>query len=344
MKKLIIASMRRSAGKTSLILGLAEALKKKIGYMKPFGDRLIYHKKRLWDYDSALVANILGLAENPEEMSIGLEHSKLGYMSQKEIKEKLLQDFASMSRGKDILFVEGGRDLAYGSSVHLDAISLARHLDYPMVLVVGAEVESVDDIIFAKKSIGMADIDFKGVIVNKVHDIEDFRNTHLKTIAHMGIGILGTVAFHPQLTHLSVQYLADRLFAKVIAGESGLHGAVKNIFVGAMSANAALRSPKFHKEQKLIITAGDRVDMILAAMDSDTSCIILTNNILPPSNIISKASDRNIPLLLVATDTYQVAQQVDNMEPLLTQNDAEKIALLGQLVKDHVAIDDLLGS
>jgi BioD-like phosphotransacetylase family protein len=82
--------------------------------------------------------------------------------------------------------------------------------------------------------------------------------------------------------------------------------------------------------------------MILAAMESDTSCIILTNNILPPSNIISKATDRNIPVLLVATDTYQVAQQVDNMEALLTKHDSEKIGLLGQLVKEHVAVEDLV--
>ncbi len=65
MSKIIIASLRKNAGKTTVMVGMAKALNKKIGYLKPFGDRLIYSKKRLWDYDSALVANIFALSENP---------------------------------------------------------------------------------------------------------------------------------------------------------------------------------------------------------------------------------------------------------------------------------------
>lgn len=76
----MVASTNKSAGKTSLIVGLAEALKKNCGYMKPFGDRLLYHKKRLWDYDAALVTGIFGMEEKAEEITIGFEHSKLRYM------------------------------------------------------------------------------------------------------------------------------------------------------------------------------------------------------------------------------------------------------------------------
>ena len=47
MNKVIIASLRKNAGKTTVMVGLTKALNKKIGYLKPFGDRLIYNKKRL---------------------------------------------------------------------------------------------------------------------------------------------------------------------------------------------------------------------------------------------------------------------------------------------------------
>ncbi len=80
MKSLIIASLRANAGKTSLIVGLAEHLGQPIGYMKPFGDRLLYSKKRLWDYDAALMTELYSLNEPPEGMSIGFDHSKLRYM------------------------------------------------------------------------------------------------------------------------------------------------------------------------------------------------------------------------------------------------------------------------
>lgn len=133
-----------------------------------------------------------------------------------------------------------------------------------------------------------------------------------------------------------VYYLVDRLFAKVITGEGGLKRVVKNIIIGAWSANVFLQSPVFKKENKLVITGGDRTDMILASLESDTSGIILTNNILPPSNIISKATERNIPLLMVFSDTYQTAKQIENLEPLLTKDDTDKVELLKELCRKHV--------
>jgi len=57
---------------------------------------------------------------------------------------------------------------------------------------------------------------------------------------------------------------------------------------------------------------------------------------------MSKASDRNIPLLLVSADTYQVAKQIDSMEPLLTKSSAEKIDLLGQLIQEHVNLQEIV--
>jgi hypothetical protein len=339
MEKLIIASTSPSAGKTSVIIGLAAALNKKCGYMKPFGDRLIYHKKRLWDYDAALAAAVLNLEQQPEDMSVGLEHIKLGTMSEEDIGQKLKNSVETISRNRDVLFLEGGKNLAHGASVHLDVMSLAKHLQVPVVLVMNAGHEAVDEVTFLLENLKTANIDLKGVIINKTHDIEDFRNTHGQIIEKLGLPVLGTIPFHEDLYCSSVAYLADRLFAKVLAGESGLGKVVRNIFVGAMSANAALRSPKFNKEEKLIITAGDRVDMILAALESDTAGIILTNNILPPSNIISKATDRQIPVLLVAADTYQIAQQIDNMEPLLTPQEENKIDLLKKLMEEHVDLE-----
>ena len=45
MTTLIIASLRANAGKTSMIVGLTEYLKRPVGYMKPFGDACCTAKK-----------------------------------------------------------------------------------------------------------------------------------------------------------------------------------------------------------------------------------------------------------------------------------------------------------
>jgi uncharacterized protein len=345
MNKWVIASMRKSAGKTSVIVGIAAALNKKMAYIKPFGERMLYRKKRLWDYDSALITNLFGLKEDPVDMSIGFDHSKLRYMYDQEgTQKKLLETVANIGKDKELLFIEGGRDLSYGMSVYLDTLSLAKYLGSRLVMVISGEEDTIlDDILFLKKHVDFAGVNLSGVIVNKVQNVEDFQNTHLPVIQKLGVRVLGVIPYQSDLTYFSVYYLADRLFAKVITGEGGLKKVIKNIVIGAWSANIFLQNPLFKKENKLVITGGDRTDMILAALEGDTSGIILTNNILPPSNIISKASEKNIPLLMVFSDTYQTAKQIESLEPLLTREDTEKVDLLKEMVQKHVQLNEFQG-
>ena len=343
MNKILIASARESAGKTSVIVGLAKVSGKNCGYVKPFGDRLLYRKKRLWDYDAALVTNILDLHENPEDITIGFEHSKLRYMyDEQRTRAKIQELVANTSKGKDVLFIEGGRDLSYGASVRLDALSLAQGIGAAMIVIVSGNDDTIiDDIVFVKNYVNTSGIDLRGVILNKVHDLEDFKSTYLPEISKMGVRVLGLIPYQSNLRNFTVGYLSECLFSKVIAGESGLNNVVKNVFVGAMSTTEAMRNPLFNKENRLVITSGDRSDMVLAALDSNTIGILLTNNILPPSNIIAKASEMNIPLLLVPSDTYQVARQIDAMEPLLTRDNTGSIELLVGMVREGVNMDEL---
>jgi BioD-like phosphotransacetylase family protein len=344
MNKIIIASLRKNAGKTTVMVGMAKALNKKIGYLKPFGDRLIYNKKRLWDYDSALIANIFALSENPEDMSIGFDHSKLRYMYDENItREKVSELAANMAQGKDILLVEGGRDLAYGISVYLDAVSLARYLGGNLVIVISGDENTVfDDITYVKKNMDLSGINFKGIIINKVQNMDDFKETYLPQIQKIGVPVLGVIPYQKDLTYFSVSYLSERLFAKVVTGEGHLNRTVKNIFIGAMSVNAALQQPLLKKEGILMITGGDRTDMILVALDYQVTGIILTNNVVPPAHIISKATERKVPMLMVPYDTYETARRIDNMEPLMTKDDKQKIELLEKLIRENVNIQEIV--
>ncbi len=346
MHRLIIASMRASAGKTSMIVGLGQRLGKRAGYLKPFGDRLLYRKKRLWDYDAALVASVLGLDENPEDMSLGFDHSKLRFMYDADsTKEKLNEVLSRVEQDADVVFIEGGKHIGYGISVHLDALTLARYTGGALVIVLSGDEDAIlDDVTFIQAHLDVGDLRFGGVIINKVHDREDFRNTHLPLIAELGIPVRGVVPYVEELTHLSLGLLADALFAKVIAGEGGLDRDVKSIVVGASSTDAARRHPLFNKREKLVVTSGDRSDMILAALESGSAGIVVTNNIFPPPNILSMATDRNTPLLLASADTYEVAKQLDDIEALLGRDEKNKIERLAKLVEEYVDLEAILSS
>jgi BioD-like phosphotransacetylase family protein len=349
MTRLVVASMGPSAGKTMVIVGAAKALKAEVGYMKPFGERLVYLKKRLWDYDAALMTSVFGLKEYPEEMTIGFGQSKLRYMYDEATRQKKLVDMAShLGKDRPLLFIEGGAGLRHGGSVGLDPISVARTLQARLVIVTAGNEDSVmDDLTFLKKHIDLKGIDFGGVILNKVQSPEDFKESCLPGIKELGMNVLGMVPFEKELTHLSVRFLAEKLFARVIAGERGMDRLIKHVFVGSMSADPAHRntlSNIINKENKLIITSGDRSDMILTALESDTSCIVLTNNVLPPSNLIAKAQDAGVPMLMVPQDTYSAATQIDDIEPLIMKQDTGKLALAEKLVLENIDLKKMTGA
>ena len=343
MDKLVITSMRQGAGKTSVIIGLAKALNRKAGYMKPFGERLIYRKKKLWDYDAALIANIFGMEESGETMSIGFHPARLMSMLDEEMtRQKLVELLSNVGNQKDIVFIEAGKDIIYGSSVYLDALSLAKDLDAGLLVVAsGSEDAIFDDITFLKKRVRMEKVALRGVIFNKVANTKEFNDIYLPKIKQLDVNVLGVIPFCKDLSYFSVNYLAERLFAKIIAGENYLNGIVENVFIGSVSVSAASKEPEFQTKNKIVITSGDRSDMILAALDSQSIAVVLTNNILPPPNIIAKAEKMCIPLLLVSQDSYQTASQIDDLEALPTKDDKEKIALVEKMIHDHVDIKKL---
>jgi uncharacterized protein len=339
VKSLIVASTREGAGKTSLLVGLASVLDRRFGYIKPLGDRFLYRKKRLWDYDAALFARLLRLEQEPESMSIGFDHSKLRFMYDRaSMFDELRRALETIGEGRDGVLLESGKDLSYGASVCLDPLTISQETGHPVIIVVsGAEDEIADDVAFVQRFVSGEEANISGIIVNKVIHLEDFKEVHLPEIAELGVEVLGVIPYDRDLTTMTVSLVADRLFARVVAGEEGLGNVVRNVAVGAMSVAAAMAEERMRAPEKLVITSGDRSDMILAAIDAGgTSAVVLTNNILPPAQVMSKASEKRIPLLLVPGDTYSVAMQVDRIEPLLSADEPKKAARIRELVLEHV--------
>ena len=92
----------------------------------------------------------------------------------------------------------------------------------------------------------------------------------------------------------------------------------------------------------MLITGGDRVDLIFASLNTDTAGIILTNNILPHPKVIAKADDLNIPLISVSMDTYTTAKSVDKIISEIRPDDEEKRQIITEMTKKELDIDGIL--
>jgi BioD-like phosphotransacetylase family protein len=109
---------------------------------------------------------------------------------------------------------------------------------------------------------------------------------------------------------------------------------VERFSIGAMNFEGALRY--FRKiRSKAVITGGDRPDIQLAALETDTRCLILTGNLYPNETIIAKAEERNVPIMVVQRDTYSVVEQVEDIMSRLRIRDERKINRAIQLVDEE---------
>jgi len=324
MKKIVIASVMPKAGKTTVALGIAKKFGGRVGYMKPLGDNQIYKKKRLVDYDAALFKEVFNIEEEVDEFTLGFHHSKIIHAFP-EIKKEMEERYKRLSSNKDLFIIEGGETLVRGNSLGLDSLSVASSLDADVLFVLSGDVyDMMDYLSFAECAAENAGVKIAGVVINKVRE-ENIEKIE-KEMEKKGILLLGTVPYINELDAMKVKYVADKLFARVVAGEGGLEREVRNILIAALSVPEILRHPDFKKDDKLIITGGDRSDVIAASIDDErTSCIVLTNNIIPPSNILAKADRKGITLLSIRSDTYTAAKKVENIESIILPDEEKKV-------------------
>jgi BioD-like phosphotransacetylase family protein len=106
---------------------------------------------------------------------------------------------------------------------------------------------------------------------------------------------------------------------------------------------------QFFKRGTLLITPGDREDILLAAgaaalphRDDLMAGIILTGGLRPGENVIQALQALPLPVLLVQADSYQVASKVHNLTVKTRPTDARKIALIRNLVARHVNVKKIL--
>jgi BioD-like phosphotransacetylase family protein len=62
---------------------------------------------------------------------------------------------------------------------------------------------------------------------------------------------------------------------------------------------------------------------------------------LPPQNILAKADEKKIPVLLVPIGVYETAKQIEALTPLITSKNTDEIALMEKLVKENVKVEEI---
>lgn len=343
----MITSTRAGAGKTTVALGQSLQWKEnglKIGYFKPWADRIQYQESDALDKDSVLFAQTLALQQAPHELSLIYNYPKLAgdnRNTEEELLQSLEERHNQLANDKDCLIVEGPRNCFHGTYAELGAGSIARRLDAETILVAKGDSSLVADrIIACTRLFRSFDVKVRGVIVNRAEDPEHVHSELEPPLKRKGIEILTVLPEISDLASLTPRLIANGLGASVLAGEEGLDKQIRNTHVGAMTISKALGPMRKFKDIALI-TGGDRTDMQLAAFEVSINCFILTGGIYPEPTVLAKADDLNVPVLLVSEFTYQTARKIEHMVPTVEARDRDKIRKIRKLIGNPLNISTI---
>ena len=344
-KHLLIASSEPYTGKTATILGIAHQLQKKgvkLGYGKPIGTCFNLNDTTQDEQDLQFISQILNLPQERVKAPLLLLNEKsIGdYLHQETDYQQDLKEYCSAIEA-DLILLEGAGNLTQGKLFNLSVPEIVEEISAQVLLVIKYDgLLIVDQILSAQQILGDR---LLGVLINSIpNDALDHIESDLKPFFQSkGIDILGTLPTDRLLQSVSVRELVSQLNAKVLCRENRLDLMVETLTVGAMNVNSALEY--FRRGQNMaVVTGSDRTDLQLAALESSTSCLILTGHTPPQQLILARAEDLEIPILMVDCDTLTTVEIVDRAFGKVRLHETIKVECMQNLIEEHFNVDLLL--
>ncbi len=358
--RIFIAATRQNDGKTTASLGLIAALQQhfpRVGYIKPVGQRFVEIEEQKIDEDTVLMDSVYQLNCPLVDMSpIAVEpdftRKYLQAANNEALVKKIQKAFDRVAWEKDFVLCEGSGHAGVGSVFDLSNAQVAKILGAKVVIVtqggIGKPIDevSLNQALFEKEGVEIIGVILNKVLNAKVDSVTDFARRGLK---RKGLELLGVIPHQRILSNPTMELIRDELHAELLNTPDKLHGLVDDVVVGAMGAHNAM---EFFKPGVLLITPGDREDIVLAActsLDSHQSRtgmagIVLTGNLRPASAVLKIIRVMPIPVLLAKQDSYEVASKVHDLTVKTRPNDVEKISLIRDLIAKNVDVQKILDS
>jgi len=355
--RVFIAATRQNDGKTTTSLGLIAALQghyPRIGYIKPVGQRFVEIEEQKIDEDTVLMDSVFRLNCPLVDMSpIAVEpdftRRYLETARNDSLVRKIQKAFDRVAWEKDFVLCEGSGHAGVGSVFDLSNAQVAKNLGAKVIIVTqGGIGRPIDEVSLNQALFEKEGVEIIGVIINKVLDAKLDYVTEFarKGFKRKGLDLLGVIPHRQILSSPTIDLIREELNAEMLNDTGGLQNLVTDVAVGAMGAHNAL---SFFKAGVLLITPGDREDIILAACTSLDGAngemmagIVLTGNLRPSANVRKVIRAMPIPVLLAADDSYQVASKVHDLTVKTRPADAHKITLIRDLIAKSVDLEKIL--
>ncbi len=360
--RIFVAGTRMNDGKTTTCLGLFAALQQrypKVGFIKPVGQRFVEIDGQLIDEDSVLlektykvetpISSMSPIAidstftkrylDDPKKMGAALTH-------------KVCNAFDRASWEKNFTLIEGSGHAGVGSVFGMSNARVAKLLGAKAIIVSrGGIGQPIDEIALNKALFDQEGVEVVGAIINKVQidKMDMIRSYTSRALKRLGIPLLGLLPSEKVLASPNLEQIRERICGTPLNPVDEIRPRRFNhIVIGAMTATSFLDTVA---PDTLLITPGDREDIVLAALSHEThntagtiSCIILTRGIQPSSQLLEQIMKSRIPFISVATDSYTVASRIHSMTVKTQPGDDDKIPLIKKIIQENLDLNQIVGA
>ncbi|HSW09983.1 MAG TPA: phosphotransacetylase family protein [Bacillota bacterium] len=320
------------SGKTAVCLGLSLNLKAR-------GYRVAFFKPTVrpagltaagTDEDTLLMQEVLGMADaadRPARLVAG-PHYLQKYVRPEEDRRAIIESFRRVAGKAAVTVIEGTAPHVL-LSLELDAASLCRDFGAGAIYICRVEDDfSLDQTILANDYLRAREIPILGTIFNDVPRtlLDKVRGLYAPILEARGLPVLGVIARNLEISAPTVAEFHKALGGDILAGEENLHRQVEDILVGAMTLESALSYLRRGAvANKALVTGGDRADLALAALETNTAAIILTGGLYPDVRVIARAAERGVPVILVHYDTYGALGRMHEVSRKIRADDRRAI-------------------
>jgi phosphate acetyltransferase len=348
---LYIANLEKESGKLVVTLGVMELLSRRIGRIGFF--RPIIPGDGSTDSDITLIRERYNITLRFEEMA-GVSHELARALvadgDEALLFREIVRKFGEVRKKCDFLLCEGPNIVSMSEAFDYDiSIRIARELGTPTLHVVNGHQRSVleiqENIRMAEKLYQQYQCPLLAIIVNRVDP--DLLETAAAEIRANQNGKPYHLEFLPEMPGFSMptmEEIIEALGARHFSGpQTGLQRDVHAIKVAAMSPANYI---DFLEEDDLVVTPGDRPDIIFATLATIASRnyptpagLLLSGNLEPSlsmARLLEGIDNLSLPIYLIPGDTYTAAIQAAAVKGSLRPRNAQKIARALGLFERHV--------
>jgi phosphate acetyltransferase len=354
-KNIFIASAEPYTGKSVIAFGLINMLLSKtqrVGYFKPIiaqedADKKDPHIDALLDYFNLPINYADTFAFTRQEV-LGQQQTE----NRSAVIDTIISKYKKAEDNYEFTVIEGSDFLGEGTAFEFESnVLIAKNLAAPVLIVVTGEQKSTAQVVNTAVNIyrnfHSRDIQVLGVVVNMVtrENEEDVRQLLL---AQLPAEVMVTVI--PMETGLqspTMKEITDALSANVLFGENLMANQVDNFVTGAMMLPNFLNHIK---ENVLIVTPGDRGDIIIGALQANQSTnypkvagIVLTAGSIPDQPVMKliEGLQTVIPIISVTKGTFETSNAIGLIHSRITKENKKKIELAIQIFEKYVDLKGL---